>query len=269
SGAALLDTHTTELLGPEPQSRTVRVMVTMPSEAASDYTVVRTLLEAGMDCMRINCAHDTPEQWAKMVQHLQHARQASGRHCVVLMDLAGPKLRTGDIEPGPAVKKIRPRRDALGSVIAPGLVWLTSADEPAPPPSSAADCMLHTDAAWLAAVAVRDAVTFRDARGRRRVLEVVDRDRGGVWAELHRTAYVTNGTALQRPAAENDAPAVTRVSGIAAAEGVIRIASGDLLILTSDPAPGRGASYDSVGQLLSPARVSCTLPEVFADVEPG
>src|SRR5690606_5008668 len=35
SGAALLDTHTTELLGPEPESRTVRVMVTMPSEAAT------------------------------------------------------------------------------------------------------------------------------------------------------------------------------------------------------------------------------------------
>ena len=30
------------------------------------------------------------------------------RKCRVLMDLAGPKLRTGPLEPGPAVVKIKP-----------------------------------------------------------------------------------------------------------------------------------------------------------------
>ncbi len=269
SGAELLDAHTTELLGPEPQSRTVRVMVTMPSTAATDYTVVRSLVEAGMDCMRINCAHDTPQEWLKMIQHLQHAREASGRHCVVLMDLAGPKLRTGDIEPGPRVQKIRPKRDALGAVTAPAIIWLTPAEEPASPPSSAAAAVLQVDAEWLAAVALNDEVTFRDARGRRRKLEIVDDDRGGVWAELRRTAYVTNGTVLRRPATEGDEPVTTRIGGIAAAEGVIHVTSGDVLIITRDPAPGRGASFDSAGQLLSPARVSCTLPQVFADVHPG
>ena len=119
SGASLLDANTTGLLGPEPQGRTVRVMVTMPSEAADNYTLVRNLLEAGMDCMRINCAHDEPEAWLKMIQHLHQARETLGRPCAVLMDLAGPKLRTGEVEPGPAVLKIRPTRDAMGMVTAP------------------------------------------------------------------------------------------------------------------------------------------------------
>jgi len=57
-GKALLTQHTEALLGPEPAHRRVRIMVTMPSEAADDPALVRALLESGMDCARINCAHD-------------------------------------------------------------------------------------------------------------------------------------------------------------------------------------------------------------------
>ena len=75
-------------------------MVTMPSEAADDYLLVHELVAAGMDCVRINCAHDSPDAWARMIANLRRAEQAVGRKCRVLMDLAGPKLRTGPISPG-------------------------------------------------------------------------------------------------------------------------------------------------------------------------
>jgi pyruvate kinase len=35
------------------------------------------------------------------------------------MDPAGPKLRTGPLDPGPSVVRIRPRRDVYGRVTAP------------------------------------------------------------------------------------------------------------------------------------------------------
>ncbi|RPH54468.1 MAG: pyruvate kinase, partial [Lysobacterales bacterium] len=197
SGASLLDAHTAALLGPEPTDRSVHIMVTMPSEAASDYTVVERLLANGMTCMRINCAHDEPREWLKMIEHLQHARAALNRQCTVLMDLGGPKLRTGDVEPGAAVRKLRPSRDAYGRVTAPARVWLTSRETPAPPPSPA-DGALRVDTDWLAAIDHGDEVTFYDTRRRHRRLAIVDRDRGGLWGELTRTAYVTNGTRLQR-----------------------------------------------------------------------
>ena len=57
-GRALLQAHADALFGPPPRGRDVRIMVTMPPEAARDYALVRNLLRAGMDCMRINCAHD-------------------------------------------------------------------------------------------------------------------------------------------------------------------------------------------------------------------
>ncbi|MGZ8432432.1 MAG: hypothetical protein ACXWWW_10840 [Candidatus Deferrimicrobiaceae bacterium] len=47
-GKALLERHTEALLGPKPMQRSVRIMVTMPSEAVDDYLCVREILAAGM-----------------------------------------------------------------------------------------------------------------------------------------------------------------------------------------------------------------------------
>ena len=75
----------------------VRIMVTMPSEAASDYGLIRDLVRNGMDCMRINCAHDDEDAWAGMVENLRRAERELSKECRVLMDVPGPKLRTGPI----------------------------------------------------------------------------------------------------------------------------------------------------------------------------
>ena len=69
TGERLLAEHTEALLGTATPGRNVRIMVTMPSEAADDYRLVRDLMQAGMDCMRINCAHDDLAAWARMIEH--------------------------------------------------------------------------------------------------------------------------------------------------------------------------------------------------------
>jgi pyruvate kinase len=97
--AGLLEKNTEALLGPAPADRNVRIMVTMPPEAATNYELVRDLVARGMDCMRINCAHDGPDAWSGMIQNLRRAEKETKKHCKVAMDLAGPKLRTGSIEP--------------------------------------------------------------------------------------------------------------------------------------------------------------------------
>ena len=48
-GTDLLMAHTEKLLGPKPTHRIVRIMVTVPSEAAENYELVRDLLTGGMD----------------------------------------------------------------------------------------------------------------------------------------------------------------------------------------------------------------------------
>lgn len=89
---ARLDVHTRELFGDAPVPG---ILVTLPSAAATDPELLRALLEAGMTSARINLAHDGPEAWTAMLRHLDAAREVTGRPCRVLMDLAGPKVRTG------------------------------------------------------------------------------------------------------------------------------------------------------------------------------
>jgi pyruvate kinase len=62
-GKELLYAHTVALFGKNSSPRNVRIMVTVPTQAADDYALVWELVSAGMDCMRINCAHDSREQW--------------------------------------------------------------------------------------------------------------------------------------------------------------------------------------------------------------
>ena len=164
-GAALLEKNSEVLLGPQPLGRTVRIMVTMPSEAATDYDLVRDLVLHGMDCMRINCAHDGPDAWSGMVRNLRLAVKETGRPCKIAMDLAGPKLRTGPIEPGPAVLKYRPQRDDFGRVVSPARIWLTPGSQPEHAPAKA-DASIPVPAAWLAQTKPGDRVRFTDARER-------------------------------------------------------------------------------------------------------
>lgn len=93
------------------------IMVTFPSEAADDPTLIRDLLNAGMTVARINLAHDDETAWTRMLGHLEAACQAQGQPCRVLMDLAGPKVRTG---PPHWPKKTREKRLHVGDVLVLG-----------------------------------------------------------------------------------------------------------------------------------------------------
>ena len=92
-GHELLRAQTEAVLGPTPAHRAVRVMVTMPSEAAASYNLVRSLVFAGMDVARINCAHDDVPAWAQIAEHVRSAASETGRSCRVCFDLSGPRSR--------------------------------------------------------------------------------------------------------------------------------------------------------------------------------
>jgi len=96
-GALLLQKHTENLFGVGNRRRRVRIMVTQPTESASDYNLVLQMVQNGMDCARINCAHDGPEVWKAIVDHVRRAAKECSSNVKIAMDLAGPKIRTGPI----------------------------------------------------------------------------------------------------------------------------------------------------------------------------
>jgi pyruvate kinase len=272
-GIDRLDAHTVALLGPEPTERAVRIMVTMPSEASQDYLLVRGLLDRGMNCMRINCAHDDAHAWGQMIAHLRRAEQDLGKHCRILMDLAGPKLRTGPIEPGARVLKWRPRRDAFGRVIAPARIWLMPQAHPQPPPVTA-DVSLPVLGRGLAELGAGDQLEFTDTRGASRRLEIVGAVGDCRWAQAIQTTYVAPGIRLRLAhsplvkRAGRKARGQVEIGNLPPQEQVLILHEGDTLILTRQLIPGKPTRDDAQGRALAPATIPCTLPEVFACARP-
>ncbi len=265
-GEALLTRHTDELLGPHPEGRAVRIMVTMPSEAANDYGLVRDLVAAGMDCMRVNCAHDGPAEWTRMITHLRRAVAETGRPCKVCMDIAGPKLRTGELVPGPRVAKITPHRDAWGTVEAPAVIALVPASD-ASAADVTAEAILTIDAPFGADVIAGTVLELVDARDRHRVLHVFARREDVVLATLDRTAYVSPASIVR--VLDGADSAERSIVAVPSGEPALTLHAGDRLVLTPASVPGRPAILDQSGQVVVPAHIGVTLPQVFDDVKRG
>ena len=267
SGPERLREHTQALLGPDPQGRLVRIMVTMPSEAATDAQLVQNLVEAGMDVMRINCAHDGPEAWAAMVDNLRRAEQTLGWSCRVAMDLAGPKLRTGALRASGRVRRLAPQRDCFGRLARPGRVWLTPAEAVEPTPADLR-LRLEVSGGLLGQIAVGDALDFTDARGQEHRL-LVREAQGASWvAEIEQTAYVEEATRVtaRRGGEPVGTGAFTNVPQVIEP---IALAVGELLILTRSDMPGQGAERAADGSIVTPAQVHCTLATAFEFARPG
>lgn len=97
AGETRLAAATDALFGPAPAHRRSRIMVTLPTPAADDRGFVDDLVRCGMDVARINCAHDDPAAWRAMAANVRAAGAALGRPMAVLMDIAGPKIRTEEV----------------------------------------------------------------------------------------------------------------------------------------------------------------------------
>ncbi len=263
-GSAKLARHAAAMLGPSPPGRNARIMVTMPSEAATDPVFIRKLLQQGMNIMRINCAHDGRAEWRLMVDHLRAAERKLGRQCLISFDLAGPKPRTGPIQPGPRVVKWRPSRNKLGKVLAPARIRFCSA----PKETQSGETVIPVAGKLVAKARAGDRIRLEDARGRRRSLRVIDVADSCCVCEARKTAYVVPGTRL---ALRRGARTVARdqVAALPALAETIQLRSGDLLEIVKGDAPGRPAVLDELGRTTKHAVVSCTLPEVFRSVHPG
>jgi pyruvate kinase len=255
TGPALLAQHASDLMGPAPRGRGVRIMVTMPPEAAESYVLVKDLVETGMDVMRINCAHDAEPQWEAMIRHMRLANQETGKHCRILMDLAGPRLRTGSLHRGSHVVRWKVEKDHRGIVVAPIRIALAG-KKAAPESLASADVVLPAPEPLLRKVLLGDAVNIKDSRNKKRMLTVTDTFDHGCFCSCEQGAYVLSRAeiVLMR---DGKKVAMGRLGALPFVEEPIRLRNGDLLILTrEDGKPGRQS-----GEI---PHISCTLPEAFA-----
>ncbi|HXH66036.1 MAG TPA: pyruvate kinase [Candidatus Limnocylindrales bacterium] len=264
AGSQILARHAADLLGPSVQDA-ARIMVTMPSEAARRYALVRDLVAAGMDVMRINCAHDDELRWEQMVKHLRRAERETGRSCRVLVDLGGPKLRTGRIEGGARVTHWKPLRDLRGHVIAPARIFVKTPSRSETPPGQF-DLVLQLENDFSELAKPGDSIRVTDCRGRLRELTVRGRGEGYCWCESEQSAFVEDGACVELVRGEA-VLAKSRLTEISHIEQPLLLRAGDLLVLTDEKEAGRPPRRARNGEVIEAARIPCTLPEAFAFVK--
>ncbi|MBT8386118.1 MAG: hypothetical protein KJO12_01790 [Ignavibacteria bacterium] len=265
-GRKLLRTNTSALFGKKLKGSKVRIMVTLPSEAADDYKFIKKLVTSGMNSARINCAHDDIEVWKRMVDKIHKVKTQTGRNVKVCMDLGGPKLRTGSMRPGPKVVHLQPERDLIGNVTSPSEVWLAPQGTE---PEDDEDMVIPVSGDWIKLLKKDLIIAFTDSRKKHCKLKVYKRRNPGWMAKCYDSAYVTTGTILTIKNENNSVGLSTEVGEMHSLEEKIILKVGDKLIIHKENIPGDPAEYDSEGYLTISAHISCTLPEVFGDVRVG
>lgn len=229
----LLKKNTKALFGKSHKKRRTRIMVTQPTLAAEEKDFAKSLIKKGMNAARINCAHDDENVWKTIIEHIK----SSNLDCKIMMDLGGPKLRTGKMKPGPKVVHIKPHRNNLGQVVNPALVWLAPFGI-LPPNHKTADFIIPVNKKWLKKTKKGSYIIFKDARDKKCKLVIEETDGIGRWASCSDSAFVTSDTLLNVFLEKKSKSEIQSVQEILPLEEIIYLFEGDLLRLDKAPILG-------------------------------
>jgi pyruvate kinase len=268
---SLLAQRSRALLGRARAGRSTRIMVTVDAGIIRQSHLLEQLLLAGMDIARINCAHDSSADWAQIIDAIRqaenlltHRGQGVGRRCRILMDLAGPKVRTGPLEVENRPLKLSVPKDSEGrpSRLLEGYLdgdiqqseWVRT-------PGLVPHFVISLPGQkGLAQLQVGETLRFEDARQRARTLYVLERlSPSRVRVGLDGTAYLHEGATIR-----GERGVELSVGRLTPQPVDLRVQAGDALRLYRNAErPGHRRRQGE------PASISCTLPEALRAVEEG
>ncbi|MBI3313023.1 MAG: pyruvate kinase [Candidatus Omnitrophica bacterium] len=82
--------------------RRTKIVATV-GPACEPPKILKALLNEGVDVLRINTSHTTPEGLRQWIKHIRAASKGLGKHVPVLVDLQGPRVRTGTLPQGESI----------------------------------------------------------------------------------------------------------------------------------------------------------------------
>jgi pyruvate kinase len=197
------------LLGRPRKGRSTRIMVTLDLESIHQPHLLEELLIHGMDIVRINCAHDTPRDWKMLIDSIRNAEerlvqrgQGIGRRCRIVMDLAGPKIRTRSTGLEIRPLKISVPKDIYGKTVRMVEGFLDGKAQftekislTGVPPSFVIS--IKEGSNELPNLDIGERLSFYDSRGRYRTLTVLERiSPTRVKIGLDKTAFLQEDIAL-------------------------------------------------------------------------
>ncbi len=85
--------------------RKAKILATL-GPASNQQPVIESMLQAGLNAVRINMSHGTQEQHNETIALARSVAAAAGKPLSILVDLSGPKIRTRTLENGASVELI-------------------------------------------------------------------------------------------------------------------------------------------------------------------
>ncbi|MFB5189594.1 pyruvate kinase [Alicyclobacillus fastidiosus] len=79
--------------------RKTKIVATI-GPASESVEVLTRLVEEGLDVARLNFSHGTYEEHAERIRRIREASKRVGKHVGIMLDIKGPKIRTGKIQNG-------------------------------------------------------------------------------------------------------------------------------------------------------------------------
>ncbi len=229
--------------------RRTKIVGTLGPASRGPQAVAR-LVEAGLDVVRLNYAHGSPDEHAQALADVRAAASRGGRPLAVLQDLAGPKIRTGplaagevELEPGAAFTLTG--RDVPGDAREVSLTWPTLARDVRPGDRLLlADGMLELEAVAVAESDIDCRVITGGRLGAHKGINVPGRAIAAPSLTAKDRADLALGVA-----AGVDAVALSFVRSrrdVEAARAAARAAGGDVLIVAKIERPEALSDLDGI-----------------------
>ena len=244
---------------PKPKKREeTKIMLTLPSEAASDTSMIEEFANAGVGLFRINTALDDAAAWRAMAEKIQELNQNlhPQNRLKIYVDLAGPKIRTGKIRKVPSALKLNPLDKVY--IVAEEKEFVKI-------PSGA--LRLITDEKFYKKAKKAKKIEVISKNGRSRTLKITDTPKGYIECEVEKKTLIDKDTILS--VGKKEKTVDTSVLNLPQTIEDIRLFDGDLLFLSLEEIEGHGKITGHDGTLVSEAAIFCTQKEFVKDAKIG
>ncbi len=242
----------------------VAQMRTLPHDSAVNYQISLNLLKEGMRLVRIRARENDPDKMLKMIHNLHRAAEEQKIKCPAVIDLEDSLVRIGEFEHFSPALKIDPERNEKGQVIQKAVVYFVLHDSK----QSHQALEVPIECPGYRQLKSNDVIYLRDSAERSRRMIISEVGKGFIKAETDKTVYLDKGIRIMflRKGEIIDHATIGKISS---KEIQVTVHKGDTISILPPGMLGQQPVLNSKGELLHPARISCTSTELFSVVKAG
>jgi len=246
---------------PKPKKRSsTKIMLTLPSEAALDTSMIEEFANAGVGVFRINTAHDSKLEWETMAEKIASLNQNlhPQNKLKIYVDLAGPKIRTGQIKKVKAELKLEPK----------SMVYLAKQTDDESFVKAPIDAYkFEVDEEFYKKAKKANELFIFAAEDKHRTLRVVSVEKGFIVCELDKKVRVNEESQICTDSKKRSFS--SKILNLPDVTQTIKLYDEDMLFLSLEEIEGHEKIVDEDGETVEPAAIYCTQKEFVKDSKAG